>query len=167
MKARVLVFAVGVGIIVATWQLWPSDERRIRRVVGEMAAVFDGRTTASDLERVARLAPLARALAPAVSVDGLPAPGGDGAALHGRDAVLAAAMAALRLVPDLRVTVGGISVDVTPDAPSATATAGLVISSQSGSDAAWRDIRELRLSFERHDNAWLVTHIAPETVLQP
>lgn len=167
MRARLVVFAIGIAIIVATWQVWPSDQRRIRRLVDEMADVFDGRPTASDLERAARLAPLAQALSPDVVVEGFAVgAAADSAVLRGRESAIAAAMAALRFMPDLVVTVNRVDVSVMPGAPNATAVVGLTMVSRSA-DAAGRDIREVRLTLERQGKTWLVTHLAPEAALRP
>lgn len=167
MKARAAVFLLGVSILVATWQLWPSDERRIRRLVHEMGDVFDGRPTATDLERAARLAPLARALASDVTIDseGLV----DAEAIHGRDLVVAAAMTVLRQMPGLRVSVTSVDVRVRvgAQATTATATAGLSISGGTRHDDPWRDVRELKLDLVRESDVWLVTHVAPVRVLTP
>jgi hypothetical protein len=168
MNARVVVFSLGLAMLLATWQLWPSDERRIRKLVYEMGEVFDGRPTATDLERAARLAPLARVLASDVVVDELPAEGVvDGTAIHGRDVVVAAAMAGLRQMPDLVVSVTSVDVRVGPGTPKATATAALSISGGVGPGGAWRDVRELKLDLVRESDVWLVTHVAPVRVLTP
>lgn len=168
MKARVAVFSLGLAILLTTWQLWPSDERRIRRLVYEMGEVFDGRPTASDLERAARLAPLARALASEVVVDEFPAEGVvDGNVVQGRDVVVAAAMSVLRQIPDLVVSVTSVHVRVRPGTPTATATAGLSISGGAGREGAWREVRELKLDLVRDSDVWLVTHVAPMRVLTP
>lgn len=167
MRARLIVFAIGIAIIVATWQVWPSDQRRIRRLVDEMADVFDGRPIASDVERAARLAPLARALSPNIVIEGFAAEGAaDAAVLRGRDSAMAAAMAALRLAPGLVITVNDVAVSVMPAAPTASAVVGLTIEGRAG-DAALRDIREVRVTLEREDGTWLVTHLAPKAVRQP
>jgi hypothetical protein len=168
MKARVVVFMLGLAILVTTWQLWPSDERRIRRIVYEMGEVFDGRPAASDLERVARMAPFARGLASDVVVEGLPVQGvPEGEAIRGRDVVVAAAMTVLRQMPELVVSVTRVDVRVKPGTAKATVTAGLSISGAAGRDEAWRDIRELKLDLVRESDVWLITHFAPVRVLTP
>lgn len=167
MRARLIVFAIGIAIIVATWQVWPSDQRRIHRLVDEMADIFDGGPTASDVERAARLAPLARALSPNIVVEGFRAEGApDSAVLRGRDSAMAAAMAALRLTPGLVIRVNDVDVSVMPAAPTATAVVRLTIEGRAG-DAALRDIREVRLTLEREGETWLVTHLSPESALRP
>lgn len=167
MKAKVVVYVIGLAVLASVWHWWPSDERRIRRLVGEMAAVFDGSPAGAGLEGVARLAPLARALSPDVVVDGL-APDGTiaDAALTGRDAVLGAAAGALRLVPDLLVDVEDVRVAVAPRVADATAIAGVVVSG-SAADGGWRDIRELRFELARHEDGWLVTRVTPVRPLRP
>ena len=168
MKARVAVFSLGLAILLTTWQLWPSDQRRVSRLVYEMGEVFDGRPTTSDVERVARLAPLARALASDVVVEGFPAQGGvDGDAVHGRDVVIATAMTVLRQMPDLVVSVSSVDVRIRPGTPRATVTCGVSISGGAGRDDAWRDVREVKLDLVRASDVWLVSHIAPVRVLTP
>ena len=167
MKSRVIVFAAGLALLVGIWQGWPSDQRRIRALVVEIASTFDGRTAANELERAARLAPLARALAPDVVVDGLAADGRVAdAALAGRDAVIGAAAGALRLVPDLTIRVEDVVVTVAPHASQASAIAGIVVSSAAGDAGGWRDVREVQFELSRHEDHWLVTRITPIQALQ-
>lgn len=164
MKARVIVFAIGLALLAGIWLRWPSDERRIRALVGEIAGTFDGRDPGSELERVARLAPLARALAPDVVVDGLSPD--DPVAVTGRDAVLGAAAGALRLVPDLTIQVEHVAVKVAPGSAEASAIAALIVSSTRGEAGEWRDIREVQLELSRREDQWLVTRVTPVQALQ-
>jgi hypothetical protein len=167
MRSRLIVFAVGLALLVGIWQRWPSDPRRIRALVGEIAGVFDGRTIANELERAARLAPLARALAPDVIVDGIAADGRvSDAALQGRDAVVGAAAGALRLAPDLTVRIDDVVVTVGPGALQASAVAGIVVTSTAGETGGWRDVREVQFELSRHEDHWLVTRVTPIQALQ-
>jgi hypothetical protein len=167
MRSRLVVFAVGLALLVGIWQRWPSDQRRIKALVGEIAGAFDGRAAANELERAARLAPLARALAPDVVVDGF-APDGRvaDAALEGREAVIGAAAGALRLVPDLTIRVEDVIVTVAPRAAQASAIAGIVVSSAVGDAGGWRDVREVQFELSRHEDHWLVTRVTPIQSLQ-
>ena len=168
MRARLLVFALGAALLIAMWQFWPSDERRIRRLVYELSEVFDGRPASSDIERVARLAPLARVLASDVVIEGFSGETvWESGSMRGRDAVVAAAMTALRQLPDLVVSVTSVDVRVRRGTPTATATAGLSISGAAGREERWREVRELKLELTRQDDVWLVTHLEPVRVLTP
>lgn len=167
MKSRGIAFAAGLALLVGIWQVWPSDQRRIRSLVAGIAGAFDGRTAANELERAARLAPLARALAPDVVVDGLAADGRVAdAALAGREAVIGAAAGALRLVPDLTIRVEDVVVTVAPQASRASAIAGIVVSGAAGDAGGWRDVREVRFELSRHEDGWLVTRVTPIQALQ-
>jgi hypothetical protein len=167
MRSRVIVFVVGLALLVGIWQRWPSDQRRIKALVGEIAGAFDGRTVANELERAARLAPLARVLAPDVVVDGFAADGRVAdAALAGRDAVIGAAAGALRLAPDLTIRVEDVVVTVAPRASQASAIAGIVVSSAAGDAGGWRDIREVQFELSRREDHWLVTRVTPIQALQ-
>lgn len=166
MRPRLIVFAVGLALLVGIWQRWPSDQRRIRTLVVEIVGVFDGRTVASELERATRLAPLARALAPDVIVDGIAADGRvSDAALQGRDAVIGAAAGALRLAPDLTVRIDDVVVTVEPRASQASAVAGIVVTSTAHA-GGWGDIREVQFELSRHEDHWLVTRVTPIQVLR-
>ena len=167
MRSRVIVFVIGLALLAGIWQRWPSDQRRIRALVGEIAGTFDGRAVASELERAARLAPLARALAPEVVVDGIAADGRAAeAVLAGRDAVIGAAAGALRLVPDLTIRVEDVVVTVAPGASQASAIAGIVVSSAAGDAGGWRDVREVQFELSRYEDTWLVTRVSPVEALQ-
>jgi hypothetical protein len=168
MKARALLFALGLAILITAWQVWPSDERRIRRLVHELGDVFDGRPMTTDFERAARLAPLARALAPDVVVEGVAAQGLDGAGvLTSRESVVGGAMAALRVMPDLVVSVESVDVSIWPDQARASARVGLAIGRESGDSGPWRDITELTIDLVKSGDVWLVARMAPERPLRP
>lgn len=167
MRSRLIVFAVGLALLIGIWQRWPSDQRRIKTLVGEIAGTFDGRGAGSELERAARLAPLARSLAPDVVVDGIAADGRVAdAALVGRDAVIGAAAGALRLAPDLTIRVEDVVVTLAPRALQASAIAGIVVSSGASHAGGWRDVREVQFELTRHEDRWLVSRVTPIQALQ-
>ncbi len=161
MTQRIVTVSVLLVALVALWRFWPSDERRIQRLVQEMAAALRPDAAETDIARVGRLAPLARALAADVVVEGP-------ASARGRDQVIAVAMQAGRMTPQLSIVVRDVDVRVEPGRAMATAVVTVSIAGVSASAAgAWDDITELQLDLARHDDVWTVTRVAPVGALRP
>lgn len=159
MRYRVITVSILLVALVAIWQVWPSDERRIRRIVDELAAAIEPEAGEGDLARVARLAPLSRHLAADVVVDG-PAP------LQGRDQVLGAAMQLGRAAAGVSVRVHGVAVAVEPSRETAVTTMGVTVTGRgAGQSELLRDVAELRMELARRDDVWLVTRVAPVAAL--
>ena len=159
MTQRVITVSILLVALVAIWQIWPSDERRIRRIVHELAAAVEPGAGESDLARAARLAPLSRHLASDVVVDG-PAP------LQGRDQVLGAALQMSRAAAGVSLRVHGVAVAVEPSRDTAVTTLGVTVTGgDAGRGETWRDLAELRLELARRDDVWQVTRVAPVTAL--
>lgn len=160
MTQRVLTIAVLVVALVVLWRYWPGDERRIQQLVQSMAAALEPAAGETDLSRVARLAPLAQGLAADVVVEG-PTP------TQGRDQVMAAALHAGRVAPQLSIVVRDIDVTVGAERTSATAIVTVAMTGTPGdASGTWRDITELELNLTRRDDVWLVTRVAPVVVLR-
>lgn len=158
MTRRAVTMAVLVAALFAIWHIWPSDERRIRRLVDELAQALQPADGEPELARAARLAPLSRHLADDVVVE---AP----SLLTGRDQVLAAALQASR-VAGLSLRVHGVQVMVERSRATATTTMGVTISGTNPATAqTWREISEVRLELARRDDEWIVTRIAPVAAL--
>jgi len=161
MTQRIATVTVLVLALVVLWRFWPSDERRIQQLVQEMADALQPGAGESDLARVGRLAPLARALADDVVVDGP-------ASARGRDQVMAAAMRAGRVTPQLTVIVRDVDVRVDPGRTTATALVTVSIAGVSdGAGGSWADITELQFDLRRHEDVWTVARVAPAPALRP
>lgn len=157
---RFLTITVLLVALVALWRYWPSDERRIQQLVQTMADALEPAAAETDLSRVARLAPLARGLAPDVVVDGA-------ISAQGRDQVMAAALQVGRIAPGLSVVVRDIDVTVEPSRVAAAAIVTVAVSGAPDTTTSdWGDVTELELTLSRHDDVWLVTRVAPVVVLR-
>lgn len=161
MTQRVVTVSVLVMALVALWQYWPSDERRIQLLVQQMATALQPAPEETDSARATRLAPLTRGISPDIVVEG-PTP------VRGREHVLAAAMQAGRLAPELSIVVRDIDVRVEPGSTTATALVTVAIGGvTSAGSGGWDDISELQLDLTRQDDVWLVSRVAPVAVLRP
>ena len=158
MTQRIVTVTVLVVALVALWRYWPSDERQIQRLVQEMAGAVQPGADETDIARMGRLAPLARALSPDVVVEG-PTPA------RGRDQVMAIAMQGGRVAPRLSIVVRDVDIQVEPGRAAATALVTAAISG--GTTGGWDDITELQLDLARHDDVWTVTRVAPVAALHP
>lgn len=160
MTQRIVTVTVLVVTLVALWQYWPSDERRIQHLVQEMAGALQPATGETDLARVGRLAPLGRGLTADIVVEG-PAPA------RGREQVMAVAMQLERVAPQLSIVVRDVEVRVEPARTAATALVTVAITGVTpGTSGGWDDITELQLDLTRHDDVWMVTRVAPVAVLR-
>jgi len=161
MTQRIVTVTVLVLALVVLWRFWPSDERRIQQLVQEMADALQPGAGETDLARVGRLAPLARALDADVVVDGP-------ASARGRDQVMAVVMQAGRVTPQLSVIVRDIDVRVEPGRTAATALVTVSIAGVSdGGGSGWDDITELQFDLKRHEDVWTVARVAPAPALRP
>jgi len=158
MTQRIVTVTVLVVALVALWRYWPSDERQIQRHVQEMAGAVQPGADETDIARMGRLAPLARALSADVVVEG-PTPA------RGRDQVMAIAMQGGRAAPRLSIVVRDVDIQVEPG--RATATALVTVAISGGTTGGWDDITELQLDLARHDDVWTVTRVAPVAALRP
>ena len=125
-----------------------------------MAGAVQPGADETEIARLGRLAPLARALAADVVVEG-PSPA------HGRDQVMAVAMQGGRAAPQLSIVVRDVEVQVELGRATATALVTVAISGVSGATGGWNDITEFQLDLARHDDVWTVTRVAPVATLQP
>jgi SnoaL-like domain len=158
MARRIVTVTVLVVALVALWRYWPSDERQIQRLVQEIAGAVQPGVDETDIARLGRLAPLARALAADVVVEG-PTP------VRGRDQVMAVAMQGGRAAPRLSIVVRDVEIQVEPG--RATATALVTVAISGGTTGGWDDITELLLDLTRRDDVWTVTRVAPVAALRP
>lgn len=169
MRGRAVAFLVLGAALVTIWQVWPSDERRIKRLIREMAAAVGPDQGEGDLARAGRLAPLARALASDVVIEGLPesVPGGGGGRVRGRENLIGAVMQIGRAIPELAVHVRNVEVTFAPDYSSAQALAAVEVRGVGReTGGAWSGIDEIELDLVRLDDTWLVSRIAPHAVLR-
>jgi hypothetical protein len=154
MTRRVITIGILLAALAAIWHFRPSDQRRIRQAIDELADALQPAEADTEVSRVARLAPFSRYLAPDIRVQA-PTP------LHGRDQVLAAALQMSRVAAGVSLQIHGIHIDVAPTRESAVTTMGVTVAGLApGGSEAWREITELRLELSRRDDVWLVTHVA-------
>lgn len=147
------------AVLLAAWWLWPGDARRIRSRLTMLAAAVSVPAAESDLQRVARVAGLARALAPDVALD----PGDGSGGLTGRDTVMAL-VSRLAIGGPTLIDLENIEVEVGPDRTRAVATA--LVRVRSGPDPArLLDGHVVRFELVKADGEWLLRRAAPEQAL--
>ncbi len=149
---RLSALAAVTIVALACWW-WPTDERRIRAQLHEMADALNADAGRADFARLAGLATLGGRLAPDIVVEVR------GREARGRDAVLSAARAFRATAPG-RVVLDEVEVDVQGDAATADVVARLL--RDDTSDAA----TGLAIALTRADGTWLVTRVTERRALR-
>ena len=152
MRRVALIAALAAGI---AWLWWPSEERRIRARLDELAAAATGVDNESNLDRIARLAVLTRGLTREAQLD----LGAGRPPITGREAVAALASRptpaggwTVRL-EDVRVVLADARVAATVDAT-------VLFEEVVGPGRPWPDAREVRFEMRQVDGVWLVDRAA-------
>lgn len=165
MKTRGIAGGVLIGLAALVyWQFFPSDERRIRGRLDDLAETLtdDG---AEGLAQVARIARLARYVTTDVTVDLGPTLNEQ---LQGRDMLVAAAGRVQQTARTVVVEFVDVQVSVTPERGEAST---YLTGKASGIDERGEtvtDARELEMSWRLVDGEWLIASVrAVETPDRP
>jgi hypothetical protein len=153
-SARLLAALILVGVVgFVAWHFWPSDARRVRRKLDEIASVVNERPK-DGLGQIARTAQLSKFLTDDIVL----APGRGAGAIQGRERLLALASRAPNEGQPFRLAFVDVSVEMTGDR-SATAHLTATLSSlepETGEQDV--DAREVELQFRRTDD-WRISRI--------
>jgi hypothetical protein len=148
-----VIAVILAAVAFATWQLWPSESRRVRRKIDTLAAVINEQP-ADALGQVTRTAQLARLFSEDVVVE----PGGGAGAIQGRERLLALASRAPNEGHPFSIEFVDVSVAMEGD-QSATAHLTATLSSRDMDTAEPEvDAREVELRFRRTDD-WRIFRI--------
>ncbi len=150
---RTTAIAAAAALAFACWWWWPTDARRIRTQLHEMASALSAEGDRSDLARLAGLAAVGGQLAPDVVVEVREREA------RGRDAVLSAARAFLVSAPG-RIVLDEVEVQVSGGTAVADVVATLV--HQDGREAG----TELTIDLARGDRSWMVRRVKELAPLQ-
>lgn len=148
-----------IGIAAAAvWLLWPSEERRIRARLYDLAVMASTLPGESNLDRLARAAALARGLTPDAELD----PGHGRQPIAGREAI--AALASRTSLDAWTVRLEDVA--VTLDEPErATAHAVVVFEPREGTRSP-ADVQEVQFALRKMDGEWLVQRAAVIQAIQ-
>lgn len=154
---RLMILALAAVAIYIAWTMWPSEEGRIRKRLGALAAAVSTGTAEHEtqMSRLARVARLRQFLAPDLYVD----VGEPYEPIEGRDVLLG--MVARAALPPRDVSVRFVDVQVTLQADGSQATAYLTAeaSSRTAEGAREIDARELQLTLRKSDREWVVSRV--------
>jgi hypothetical protein len=167
MQARAIaggLLAVCVGG--AAFLLWPSEASRVRARVVAAADAVSPRPGEGDIDRLARLTGLAKALSPDLVVE---AEAG-GPSIQGRGAVVGLASQLSASGGPLRIELTDLEVTLDDDGSHAvvTAVAHVTSATAGGSPAGGAerfDGDAIRLELARTVDGWLITRAAPAAAL--
>lgn len=149
----ILALVVAATVVIVAWQLWPSETRRVRRKLDEIASVVNERP-GNGIGQLTRTAQLSKFLTDDVVLD----PGRGAGEIRGRERLLALASRApndgspytLEFV-DVRITLQGEQ--------SATAHLTATLSARDADTGEPKvDAREAEVEF-RHTDDWRIARI--------
>jgi hypothetical protein len=147
--------------------LWPNEASRVRARVLAAADAVSAHPGEGDVDRLARLAGLAKTLSPDVVVEAGPG----GPAIQGREAVAALATQLSTAGGPQRIELSYLDVALDDDAAHAVVTAVAHVTStvagggSGGGAAAGFDGDVIRIELARTDDGWLITRASPAPAL--
>ena len=157
---RVAVAVCAGAVAVYAWQqLFPSEERRIRRQLDRIEE--DANDLSPDLSGAAVAARLSTYFTEDVTID----PGGGVAPLRGRETILALARTA-GVRGQTRVEIKDADVRVAPEETSAAVTMTVMITTDAGTGKEALDARELALTMVKRESSWLISHVTAVDTLR-
>jgi hypothetical protein len=158
--ARVaLAVVLGAAAVYAVQQLFPSEERRIRRQLDAIAD--DASNVTPGLSGVATAARLATYFTEDVVIDA----GGGLQPLRGRDTILALARS-VHTRGAARVSVTNADITVAPERTTAAVTLTVTVTRDVNSGKESLDARELALTMVKRDAGWLISHVTAVDTLR-
>ena len=140
---------------------WRDEARAVRRCVQEAAEAMSSRPGEAEIERMARLAGLAKRLARDVVVE---AEAG-GPAVRGREAVAGLASRLSAVAGVQAVTLSDIEVSFNDVRTLATVTAVAHVTSSSPGTPQTYDGQVIHLELTTQDGPWLISRVRPEPAL--
>lgn len=138
--------------------MWPSEERRIRARLHELAEMASAPAGESNVDRLARAAALARGLAPDAELD----PGQGRQPIAGREAI--AALASRTSLGAWTVRLEDVAVTLA-EPERATAHAVVVFEPRDGTQSP-ADVHEVEFALRKVDGEWLVQRAAVIQAIQ-
>jgi hypothetical protein len=158
---RLVAAGSAIVVIAAVWWLWPTETRRVRTRVIALAHAVSVPAGEPDLQRVARMAALARGLAADVSLEGPE----DGRAITGREAVVGLASRLGSLAGPASIELSGVNVAVDDLGSSAAVTATVHLRTSEHPDVQRLESEAVRIELTKVAGEWLVTRVAAERAL--
>ena len=154
----VLALVMGAAAVYAFQQMFPSEERLIRRQLEAIEESANGLTP--DLSGAATAARLSMYFTEDVVID----PGGGIAPVRGRETIIAAART-VQARGASRVSIEDADITIAPEGTTAAVTLTVTMSRGPDSGKESMDARELALTMVKRDSAWLISHVtAVETL---
>ena len=143
---------LGAAAVYAVQQLFPSEERRIRRQLEAIAD--DANHLSADLAGAATAARLSRYFTEDVTID----PGGGVEPVRGRQTILALARS-MHVGAETRVAVKDEDVQVAPEGASAKVTLTVMVTRDAGTSNETVEASQLALTMVKRESEWLISHV--------
>jgi hypothetical protein len=145
-----------------SYQWWFNPSRAIKRQLGELAATLSVPAEGSDVDRLARLARLARFFAPDVSVR----LGRSGPVVSGREALVGAVAAWKPPAGGWHVEFVDVQVTLESETTARSVFTVQVTTRDAQTGQLAIDAREAAVEMAREDGVWVITAAEPVETLQ-
>jgi hypothetical protein len=154
-KKALTVVAV-LAAVVAGYLYWTSDERRIVRLLDDVADAVSQREGESGVAGLAEITGLTPHLAPEVEIHVSPPPS---AVLRGAQDVVSMVGRLRALFPVVQLTLAEPQISVAADRTAqVTAAATLVMRDKDGAEAV--ETRQVVISLEERDGRWVIAYVS-------
>jgi hypothetical protein len=154
-----LAVVIAAAAVYAVQQMFPSEERRIRRQLDAIAD--DASSLTADLSGVATAARLSTYFTDDVTID----PGGGIQPVRGRETIMGLART-VQGRGTTRIEVKDADITVAPEQTTAAVTLTVAITREAGSSKESFDARELALTMVKRDSVWLISHVTAVDTLR-
>jgi hypothetical protein len=143
------------GVALGAWRMWPSEEKRVRRVIEGLAKDASFTSGEGNISRISKVNSIAERFTvdaelhvdQVVPVD---------AALRGRDTIQGLLMAAVPLMGAVQVDVHDLQVTMGEEG---TASAILTASAKTGGKRADFNAQEFELRLRKVEGVWLIARV--------
>ncbi|MBI3853821.1 MAG: hypothetical protein HY298_26650 [Verrucomicrobia bacterium] len=159
-----------VLIILAGWlgflgyqKFFPSEEKRVRLLLADLAEVTSFPANEKPLSRLASANKLAGLFSTDAEIN-VQVPAEGGRSIHGRDEILQIALAVRSQISGLRVEFLDINVGLDAERQSATAELTAKVTQSGQRDFG---VQELKIQLKKIDGTWRITHVDTVRTLGP
>ena len=153
---KALTAAVAIAAAVAAYLYWASDERRIARLLDDVADAVSQSEGESGVAGLAEVTSLTLHLAPEIEIDVTPPPS---ARLRGAQDVVSMVGRLRAVFPVVQLTLAEPQIAVAPDRTAqVTGAATLLMRDRDGAEAV--ESRRVTLSLQERDGHWVIVYVS-------
>jgi len=154
---RTIFIVVVLGVVVAGYLYWASDERQIRRLLDGVAEAVTQEEGEGGVAALAEVAGLNRSLAPEVTLE----PGEPFRAIAGAQDVVSTVGRLRAVAATVELTFSDIQVAVDGTTASVRTTARLTLRDRDGAQSV--ETRDAQIALEERDTGWVITTVRAQS----